>query len=183
MSFQCVNCRVIPPVDCTVDGARDGWTAYEVASRAVIINSDADASEAAANAAAAAPQPTMLTQSMLSEVECRQLEAAVSAVFGTPVSVDAFFSGELDDEMAELRELPVECWDVLNSDGDPVFQLWLCHVDCGTMFTAGTTEQVAYVAQFHLHDFAGNKEALESARAHAAAAQSRSMLATLHISD
>ena len=61
----------------------------------------------------------------------------------------------------------------------PVYQLWLCHMDCGTLFGAGTTDESGYVAQFHLHDFAGDGAALGAARAAAVARHPDSMLASL----
>jgi hypothetical protein len=79
------------------------------------------------------------------------------------------------------RQMPIEWWDVVDGADAPVYQLWLCHMDCGTLFRAGTTDESGYVAQFHLHDFAGDGTALEAARAAAVAGQPDSMLASLHI--
>jgi hypothetical protein len=170
MDLRFVNRRVIEPV-----GSLPAWTAYEAAARKTMGLAPSDGPGGAGAARVVAPAE-------LSELDRRQLVAAVSAVYGADgLTVEAFLAGEADEETDEVRRMPIEWWDVVDGAGAPVYQLWLCHTDCGTLFGAGTTDQSGYVAQFHLHDFAGDAAALEAARAAAVAEHPDSLLATVHI--
>jgi hypothetical protein len=167
MDLRFVNRRVIEPV-----GSEPAWTAYEAAARETM----GLASSGVAGAA------RVVAPAELSELDRLQLVAAVSAVYGADgLTVEAFLAGEADEETDEVRRMPIEWWDVVDGTGTPVYQLWLCHTDCGTLFGAGTTDESGYVAQFHLHDFAGDTAALDAARATAVAEHPDSLLATVHI--
>jgi hypothetical protein len=171
MDLQFVNRRLIEPA-----GSLPAWTAYESAARATMGLGPGPAATGETGAA------QVVAPAELSEVDRRQLVAAVSAVYGADgLTADAFFAGEADDETDEVRQMPIEWWEVVDGSGSPVYQLWLCHMDCGTLFAAGTTDESGYVAQFHLHDFAGDQTALAAAHAAAAARHPDSMLATVHI--
>jgi hypothetical protein len=171
MDLQFVNRRLIEPA-----GSIPAWTAYEAAARDTMGLAPGPATTGdAGRARAVAPAD-------LSELDRRQLVAAVSAVYGADgVTAEAFFAGETDEETDEVRQMPIEWWDVVDGSGSPVYQLWLCHMDCGTLFGGGTTDESGYVAQFHLHDFAGDAAALRAARAAAVAHHPDSMLASLNI--
>jgi hypothetical protein len=171
MDLQFVNRRMIEPA-----GSLPAWTAYESAARATMGVGPGPA------ATGETGEARVVTPAELSDADRRQLVAAVSAVYGADgLTADAFFAGEADAETDEVRQMPIEWWDVVDGSGTPVYQLWLCHMDCGTLFGAGTTHVSGYVAQFHLHDFAGDDAALEAARAAAVARHPDSMLATVHI--
>jgi hypothetical protein len=171
MDLQFVNRRVIEPA-----GSLPAWTAYEAAARASMGLAPGPASTGDTGEA------QVVAPGDLSELDRRQLVSAVSAVYGADgVTVEAFFAGETDDETDEVRQMPIEWWDVVDGSGTPVYQLWLCHMDCGTLFGAGTTDESGYVAQFCLHDFAGDTAALEAGRAAAVARHPGSMLASLNI--
>jgi hypothetical protein len=171
MDLQFVNRRLIEPA-----GSLPAWTAYEAAARNTMGLAPGPATTGDAG------QARVVAPADLSELDRRQLVAAVSAVYGADgVTVEAFFAGETDEETDEVRQMPIEWWDVVDGSGSPVYQLWLCHMDCGTLFGAGTTDESGYVAQFHLHDFAGDAAALQAARAAAVAHHPDSMLASLNI--
>jgi hypothetical protein len=182
MDLEFVNRRVIEPA-----GALPAWGAYEAAARSSMGIGPADAGTvgtagSTGTVGTAGDDARTMTPTDLTDVDRRQLVAAVSSVYGAEgLTVDAFFAGESDDETDEVRHLPIEWWDVVDASGVPVYQLWLCHVDCGTLFAAGSTDEAAYVAQFHVHDFAGDGAALESARVAAVARHPGSMLASLHV--
>jgi hypothetical protein len=115
MDLQFVNRRLLEAA-----GSLPAWTAYEAAARATM---------------GLAPGPaTTGAPADLSELDRRQLVAAVSAVYGADgVTVEGFFTGETDVETDEVRQMPIEWWDVVDGAGSPVYQLWLCHMDCGTL--------------------------------------------------
>lgn len=171
MDLQFVNRRLLEAA-----GSLPAWTAYEAAARATMGLAPGPATTGDAGAA------QVVAPADLSELDRRQLVAAVSAVYGADgVTVEGFFTGETDVETDEVRQMPIEWWDVVDGAGSPVYQLWLCHMDCGTLFAAGTTDESGYIAQFHLHDFAGDGAALGAARAAAVARHPVSMLASLNI--
>jgi hypothetical protein len=171
MDLQFVNCRLIEPA-----GSLPAWTAYEAAARNTMGLAPGPATTGEAG------QARVVAPAELSELDRRQLVAAASAVYGADgVTVEAFFAGEADDETDEVRQMPIEWWDVVDGSGAQVYQLWLCHMDCGTLFGADTTDEAGYVAQFYLHDFAGDAAALRAAQAAAVAQHPDSMLASLNI--
>lgn len=99
---------------------------------------------------------------------------------------DPAWSGPSDavpDGVRALSECPIECWDA-HIEGALAYRLWLA-VDGGWFFVGDTTERVEalYVSAYALYDErdAGDDlaQALERARASAAASHPQSVLAAM----
>ena len=86
----------------------------------------------------------------MSEIDRMQLTAIVRRFEPSIADEDAVFAMTYGSIGAHLRgffECPTEWWDVLE-DGQLTYQLWLYSADCGVLFAANTTDEVAPINRF-----------------------------------
>ncbi|MBN2494532.1 MAG: hypothetical protein JXR96_08085 [Deltaproteobacteria bacterium] len=123
------------------------WAAY----RAVCMDTGEPGGETAG------PQrgPLRKTPDELSSTENAQCvhalmwrETDVATVSELVSQAERLFEGA-EDILEAVQGGPVEWWDVVEA-GVVRYQVWLYGVDSGVVFEAGTTKQVAHVAQFAL---------------------------------
>jgi hypothetical protein len=88
----------------------------------------------------------------VSKKEREQLVGIIKKAFGLEKKSFDFaeiVSGESKEELlAETAQTPIEWWDVVDEKKKVLYQLWIYHVDCGSLVVAGTTKRVASVIQF-----------------------------------
>jgi hypothetical protein len=139
MKLRFTDCRTIVP-----EAPDVAWSAYAVAARET---KGLPEGEVAQRGEARAVAPAAL-----SAVEREQLCACVQRCFGAPgpLSVEGIFAPDRDrgTDEAEFADMPVEWWDVVDDDDRARYQLWLYHVDCGSLFEAGEARVLADVIQF-----------------------------------
>lgn len=175
MKLRFTHCRTIVPE--TPDAA---WSAYAAAAR--------DAKGIPEGEITQRGEARKVTPEALSAVERAQLVACVRRCFGTegPLDVEGIFAPDRDrdTEEAEFADMPIEWWDVVDDDDRARYQLWLYHVDCGSLFEAGESIVLADVIQFGFV-WSENREAwraLADAHGDACGLYPDSMLASVDLS-
>ena len=131
MVLQLCNSRVIEPAPADVDPA---MAAYAAALQEYGSNEAVPVEQR--------PPRQTLKISELLPADLAQLDACVKVVGG-------------EEEAVAMFAAPIEWWDVVSDQGEPQYQLWLYHADCGLLFPAGTTR---YVGSFIQTYFEGSED-------------------------
>src|SRR5690606_34202231 len=87
-----------------------------------------------------------LDRNAFSAIDQRQIVECVVYLHTRPeLTEDDFWSGDFDffwKHFDGIAEVPLEGWDVVDSDDVVCYQIWIVAVDHGTVLDAGTTREV-----------------------------------------
>lgn len=94
----------------------------------------------------------------LSAVEADQLLDAINGLHGTTLRCapaelydpTTWQDDPLLEEVGWVMDVPIEAWEIEEPSGQLWGRLWLCNVDCGTLYRADSAEVLAEIIQFHL---------------------------------